>query len=290
MLAASSTSNAPAAVWSAVKGSEAHEEWKITVVSSENGTYNIKAGDDSNYFSNNGGTSNKMGFWSGNPNTDTGSLFTFTRINLDGGIWYNTLVAYNNYATVESYPEGDALGYYSNCAAYTAAKAAAVATLASEYAGESDYKQAYTELRAGNEAVVFNTPQAGRYYKLKGKVSGKYVDASGVTNNRINMKSASESNAAGVIFYLTEGNKLLSYYTGTTLVDTYGIGGTIADGNAVSFNPSEGGNVGYFTLKTNYSGSKYIYDNGGNGYIDRNGAYAANYWRQQSPMAWKHTT
>ena len=276
VLAASSTSNAPATVWSAVKGTEAHEEWKITVVNSDNGTYNIKAGDDSNYFSNNGGTTNKMGFWSGDPSTDTGSLFTFTRINLDGGIWHNTLVAYNNYATAESYPEGDALGYYSNGAAYTAAKAAAMATLANEYAGESDYKQAYTELRAGNEAVVFNTPQAGHYYKLKGKASGKYIDASGVTDSRINMKSAADSNAAGVVFYLTEGNKLLSYYTGTTLVNTFGIGGTIADGNAIYFNPSEGGNVGCFTLKTNYSGSKYIYDNGGNGYIDRNGAYAAN--------------
>ena len=276
VLAASSTSNAHSAVWSAVKGSETHEEWKITVVNSENGTYNIKAGDDSNYFSNNGGTGNKMGFWSGNPSTDTGSLFTFTRINLDGGIWHNTLVAYNNYATATSYPEDDALGYYSNCAAYTAAKAAAVATLASKYAGESDYKQAYTELRAGNEAVVFNTPQAGHYYKLKGKVSGKYIDASGVTDNKINMKSAAESNAAGVVFYLTEGNKLLSYYTGTTLINTFGIGGTIENGNAIYFNPSESGNAGYFTLKTNNSGSKYIYDNGGNGYIDRNGAYAAN--------------
>ena len=275
VLAASSTSNAAAAVWSAVKGTEVHEEWKI--INSDNGTYNIKAGDDSNYFSNNGGTSNKMGFWSGNPSTDTGSLFTFTRINLDGGIWHNTLVAYNNYATAESYPEGDALGYYSNCAAYTVAKAAAVATLANEYAGESDYKQAYTELRAGNEAVVFNTPQAGHYYKLKGKASGKYIDASGVTeDDKINMKSAADSNAAGVVFYLTEGNKLLSYYTGTTLVNTYGIGGTIENGNAIYFNPSESGNAGYFTLKTNYSGSKYIYDNGGNGHIDRHGAYAAN--------------
>ena len=280
VLSANSTGNSPAAVWGAVKGAETHQEWQILVVNKGNGTYNIKAGDNSNYFSNNGGVNNKMGFWSNEHDTDGGSLFTFKEVEFDGGIWYNTLNAYNSVVCTETeVKEGTTLGYYLNGAAYNSAKAEATSILAATEATENDYKEAYTTLRAAKEAMVFIAPEVGKYYRLKGKVSGKYIDAAaGVTNSKINMKSADDCDARGTVFYYAEGNKLLSYYTGTCLKDGYGIGASIANGNVVNFNPSESKNAGYFTIKTNHS-SPYLYDNGNNGnnsHIDRNGSYAAN--------------
>ena len=279
VLSAKSTGNAHSAVWSAVKGAETHQEWQILVVNKENGTYNIKAGDNSNYFSNNGGTGNKMGFWSGDPSVDTGSLFTFTDVEFEGGVWYNTLNAYNSHVCTESsISDGTGLGYYSNGAPYNSAKENVTAVLADEDATEDEYKSAYVELRAAKEGIKFNAPEVGKYYRLKGKASGKYIDATGVTNSRINMRAEDECDARGTVFYLAEGNKLLSYYTGTCLTDGCNIGATIANGNVVYFNPSESKKGGFFTIKTNHD-SPYLYDNGNNietaQHIDRNSGYVA---------------
>ena len=279
VLSAKSTGNNHSAVWAAMKGTEKHQEWTIPVVNKENGTYNIKAGDNSNYFSNNGGIGNKMGFWSGDPSGDTGSLFTFARVEFDGNIWKNTLEAYKNtFCTKESYADGNTLGYYQGGVAYNEARAAAVELLANEEVAAEEYKNAYITLRGANESLVFLTPEAGKFYRFQGKASGNYMNA--VTDNtNIGMASEASRDAMGSVFYLTENNKLVSYKLGTYLKDTHTIGAIGENnGNAISFNPSESGNGGYFTLKTNYSGSKYIYDNSAKGSkVDRNGSYAANY-------------
>ncbi len=247
------------------------QEWTIPAVDAENGIYNIKATTGNNYFSNFGGDGNKMGFYSSANTTDPGSRFTFTRIDFDGGVWKNTLDAYKtNVCTIENVAEGTTLGYFRNSTAYNTARAEAVAILADEYAAESNYKSAYTTLRAAKEAMEFIAPQAGHYYRLKGKHSGNYIDATTVNNDgKIGMST--DNTGAGSIFYLTTEGTLLNYHTGTCLQNTYGIGASIANGNVIYFNPSESGNRGYFTLKTNFSGSKYIYDN--TNYIDRNGGY-----------------
>ena len=278
VLSAKSTINNPAAVWAAAKGTETHQEWTLPVANATNGTYNIKAGDNNNYFSNNGGVNNKMGFWSNDPSGDTGSLFVFTRIDFDGDIWKNTLNAYmTGFCVRESYAEGTTLGYYQNGAAYNEARAEAVAVLADEEATTENYKNAYIALRSAKESIVFLVPEAGKFYRFKGKVSGNYMNA--VTDNtNIGMASEANRDAMGSVFYLTSNNKLLSYKLGKYLKDTHTIGAIgESNGNAISFNPSESGNDGYFTLKTDYSGSKYIYDNSANGSkVDRNGSYAAN--------------
>ena len=170
--------------------------------------------------------------------------------------------------------DGNTLGYYQGGAAYNEARAEAVALLADEATAESNFKEAYIALRSANGAVVFLAPEVGKFYRLKGKYSGNYMNA---VSNKAKFDMASEANrdAMGSVFYLTENNKLLSYKLGTYLYETYSIGNIgEANGNAISFNPSESGNGGYFTLKTNYSGSKYIYD--GETIVNRNGSYAAN--------------
>ena len=167
VIAASSTGNAHTAAWAAPIGTENHDEWQIIQVNAEAGTYNIKAGDNSNYFSNNGGTGNKMGFWNGDPTGDGGSLFTFTRTNIDGSIWLNNLVAYKDIKCLfNELPEGEGVGYYTGANTYNTAYENATAIVNDEYANENSYKEAYTTLRNANETVELIYPQANKFYYI----------------------------------------------------------------------------------------------------------------------------
>ncbi len=172
VIAANSTSNSPAATWAAPIGTENHDEWQIIQVNAENGTYNIKAGDNSNYFSNNGGTSNKMGFWSGDPTGDSGSLFTFTRTNIDGCMWFNNLVVYKDVkCTLGELPEGDGVGFYTGAEAYSLAYDNATDVIADDYSTDEDYKNAYKTLRGAKEGVLINYPKEDAFYTIR---SSKY--------------------------------------------------------------------------------------------------------------------
>ena len=254
VLSAKSTGDAPAAVWAAVKGAEIHQEWIISAVSSAN-AYNIKAGDGSNYFSNNGGYTNKMGFWSGSPSTDGGSLFLFTRVDFAGGLWENTLNAYLSACCAkESYAEGNTLGYYQGGAAYDEARPAAVAALADEQATESDLKERYTALRSAKEAIVLLTPEAGKFYRIKSAVSNNYVTAPANTGVVMTMNAtASERN----IFYKDEDGHLLVYGSG------YFLNGknhaNLGNKATYAFEASKTGADGTFAIKP--SSTNYWYDN-----------------------------
>ena len=133
-----------------------------------------------------------------------------------------------------------------------------------------------------NELIAtftLNVPQAGKFYRLKGKASNKYMSTPLSTDaaNRVKMRLSDNSEDAGCIFYLTANNKLLSYKLGTFLQNTHDINALgESNGNTVYFNKSESNNLGFFTLKTDYSGSKYIYDDKNDTEVDRNGSYAAN--------------
>ena len=277
VLASNSVSDGNSKVKTVAKGTEGYmQEWTIPAVDATIGIYNIKPTTGSTYFSNHGGYTNKMGFYQYSNTTDAGSKFTFTRVEPEEKIWKASLTAYN-----EKTPEptiGTELGYYTyyDEAAFDAAKEDAAALFAAENTAENEYKAVYQAMRAANENKVLIAPKPGKYYRLQGKVSEKYIDASTTNGGKVSMAAKADYSEAGTIFYITEDNKLLSYQRGTFLKDTYSIGGNKENGNTITFNASESGNVGYFTLKTNYSGSKYIYDNGSNGHIDRNGAYAAN--------------
>ena len=276
VLGANSTANNPGTVWAAVKGSTTHEEWQILVVNQENGTYNIKAGDNSNYFSNNGGTGNKMGFWSGSNTTDTGSLFTFTRIDFDGGVWYNTLNTYKTLVcTKESVADGTEPGYYLYGAAYNTARAEAVTTLENVDATENDYKNAYTALRAANEAMEFIALQTGHYYRISN--NGYYITGSTTSGGRIALSSTKDANA----IYYYDGSHLLSYsnglYIGLNTSDwTFEAVGTAeSDISAVTF--SEGSTQGTFSINC---GGRWLH-NSDNAYVNRcqnNTCGAAHSW------------
>ena len=213
VLAAKNTSNATAAVWATPKGTMTHQEWTIPVVNRENGTYNIKAADGSNYFSNNSGVDYKMGFWSGSNTTDPGSLFTFTLAQIEGSSAYYSLQVYCDEALKEFTNKQP--GYYGANPEFEEACARAEALL-SGTADYATYLEAYHALRIANETPVIILPEEGKFYRIKNNGGTGYL-SSGTGTGRTQFV-ADIGDAASSIFYYT-GGKLLSFANGMYLAN-----------------------------------------------------------------------
>lgn len=113
----------------------------------------------------------------------------------------------------------------------------------------------------GSLFAIIEVPENACFYRLKGHISGNYMDASGVVDSRMSMKSEAECSATGSVFYLTADNKLLSLHNGLYLKDTYSqTAQGAANGNPLTIFPSEGDVEGQYTLYNN-SGSRYVHDN-----------------------------
>lgn len=233
------------------------------------------------------GEKNSASAWYLYPTTDlevaVASLTTFT-----SGIDYSKQV-------------GTALGQYSEPEGTTTE---GLATLTANYI---TYKQQVTEALASNDVatmetafnnfktnvsdlitaektaayatLTINQPTVGKLYRFKGKANNKYMAAA---SSNAQMTMVSNADLASTIFIVCEGNainnqtayKLLSYNTGYYTKETRANGALADAANSVLMKTSEGNNSGYYTLYTDYSGSKYIYDN--NTVVDRNGTYKAN--------------
>lgn len=126
------------------------------------------------------------------------------------------------------------------------------------------------EVNAIVASYAINLPETGKYYRLKGKYSGNYMDASALVGSNIGLTT---NTGEGTIFYLTADNKLQSVLLGTYLVNTHSLGGTEANANVITFMASKGGYAGYLTLQTNASGiGQFVYDNSTK--VDRYTVYA----------------
>lgn len=139
--------------------------------------------------------------------------------------------------------------------------------------------------------LTINQPTAGRVYRFKGKVSGKYMCAATATpSDDTMMTMVEDSTQLGTLFILQTGEtidgqtgfKFLSYNTGYYTKNTHNNGALSAAANSVKVYASEtAANLGFYTLKANRNGNTaanttgtYLYDNGT--VVDRNGTYAAN--------------
>ena len=181
VLAADATGNAAAAVWAAAKGEKNFDEWKF--VSRTDGYYNIQARDGSNYFSNNGGTGNKMGFWSGNPDSDTGSLFKFIKAEFAGNNprYYQLSDVKSALIDGTNIYGGTNVGLYAGGKEYREAYTVAAALVtAGNTSDATDCHNAYKTLRATNKALKYNAPDPSKFYTIKSVstkeyCAGKYV-------------------------------------------------------------------------------------------------------------------
>lgn len=154
-------------------------EWVITNTASAAGWFNITADNNGTtfYMSNYGGVNNNMGFFNGNTSTDEGSNFKFR---LCGSEAYKLLFDYFNSETKvdlsttdNAFPEASvhetAIGYYPSApaAAYEAAYQQAGDLLHVHNAADEVYTEAYNALKAANEALAPNAPEAGAFYTLR---------------------------------------------------------------------------------------------------------------------------
>ena len=126
--------------------------------------------------------------------------------------------------------------------------------------------------------ITINQPTPGKLYRFKGKSTGKYMCAA-TANAQMSMVESFDN--PGVIFQLKAGEtidgqtgyKFLSYNTGYYTTNTRENGALAAAANSIRIYESESGQKGFYTMKSNYSGDKYISDNGN--VVDRNSSYAA---------------
>ena len=139
--------------------------------------------------------------------------------------------------------------------------------------------------------LTINQPTAGRVYRFKGKVSGKYMCAATATPSAdTKMTMTDDSTQLGTLFILQTGEeidgqtgfKFLSYNTGYYTKNTHNNGALSAAANSVKVYASgTAANLGFYTLQANRNGNTaanttgtYLYDNGT--VVDRNGTYEAN--------------
>ena len=179
VLSADNTSNDPAKVWAAKRGEKAFYEWKL--VSQANGYYNIQVHDGSNYFSNNGGESNKMGFWSNDASNDGGSLFKFIDAEFDNNN-PNYYQLSDVKPTLPTIYFGASIGLYKNdTEEHRNATAVAESIIA---AGSTSDRtacyNAYKTLLTARKNLPYNAPDTTKLYVIKSTASndycrGKYV-------------------------------------------------------------------------------------------------------------------
>ena len=179
VLSADNTSNDPAKVWAVKRGEKAFYEWKL--VSQANGYYNIQVHDGSNYFSNNGGESNKMGFWSNDASNDGGSLFKFIDAEFDNNN-PNYYQLSDVKPTLPTIYFGASIGLYKNdTEEHRNATAVAESIIA---AGSTSDRtacyNAYKTLLTARKNLPYNAPDTTKLYVIKSTASndycrGKYV-------------------------------------------------------------------------------------------------------------------
>ena len=132
VLGADNTDNGANKVFAGEKSAQTYEQWTFTERTVNDATwYDLKPVGKNTYFSNYGGGSNNMGFYS---YKDEGSGFQFVETSVEGSAAYHSLkIYYEEVTKVQSseLPYGDGVGYYpkTQATAYNAAYAAAGALL-----------------------------------------------------------------------------------------------------------------------------------------------------------------
>ena len=176
-LGAASTGNAAAAVWAVESGdgTNTKQNWYITfdTGNTAEGWWNIRPEGKDNYFSNNGGVNNKMGFW--NSSSDDGSEFQFVLDETDYSLsdaYYALLNQYNDCGGEVTY--GTIIGTYSEVTgtAYNTAYNTAAILLEAKSSTDDEYDEARTELVAAYDALEYN----GGLCRIKSAFTGGYSE------------------------------------------------------------------------------------------------------------------
>ncbi|MBQ8365839.1 MAG: discoidin domain-containing protein [Bacteroidaceae bacterium] len=150
------------------------QNWYITFTDSKTVAdwWNIQPEGKATYFSNHGGTNNKMGFWADSAQSpgDDGSNFQFVLDETDYSKSDAYFDLYNLHADCGGEKvSGEAIGCYtaSTVETYNNAYNAATEKLADADATDDDYNSARTALEDAYNALTRNMPVLGGFYKIR---------------------------------------------------------------------------------------------------------------------------
>ena len=175
---------------------------------------------------------------------------------------------------------GTGIGEYTYSGSDQATDEANIATAKSYVDGtvtptEAEILAAITNMTNLYSSLTINQPTAGKLYRFKGKTSQRYMKSNGAGSQMTVSANLDPDNGPATIFMVIKDDdryKLLSYDLGLYANETRSIGSAVNNFNTYSFLKSEGGNAGYYTIKSNYSGAQYLWSNTSK--TDRNGEYA----------------
>lgn len=150
---------------------------------------------------------------------------------------------------------GDGLNQYS-CEGHDFAAALAKAK---EISNQDIYQNptldavsALTELQAAKNALAMNMPEAGKYYRIKSKTTGKYIVSYAESGRPVMQEGGSDQTT---VFYLSADSRL----TGYTSLNMSGNGNFYSDGGH-PFNFSASPVIGYYTIRQTSNANGYLMD------------------------------
>ena len=164
----------------AVKSDDASrtkQNWYITVDAGNTaeGWWNIRPQSKDNYFSNNGGGANKMGFW--NSSSDDGSEFQFVLDETDYSIpnsYYELKRLQQECGGAKT--DGPKIGQYTKetADAFNKVNSDAKTLLDDTTQPENDYAEMYNELLNAFNALEANLPEEGVLYRIRSASTNDY--------------------------------------------------------------------------------------------------------------------
>ena len=174
---------------------------------------------------------------------------------------------------------GTGIGEYTYSGSDQATDEANIATAKSYVDGtvtptEAEILAAITNMTNLYSSLTINQPTAGKLYRFKGKTSQRYMKSNGAGSQMTVSANLDPDNGPATIFMVIKDDdryKLLSYDLGLYANETRSIGSAVNNYSRYSFLKSEGGNVGYYTIMSNYSSAPYLWSNDSK--TDRNGTY-----------------
>ena len=150
---------------------------------------------------------------------------------------------------------GDGLNQYS-CEGHDFAAALAKAK---EISSQDIYQNptldavsAQTELQAAKNALAINMPEAGKYYRIKSKTTGKYIVSYAESGRPAMQEDGSDQTT---VFYLSADKRL----TGYASLNMSGNGNFYNDGGH-TFNFTASPVIGYYAIRQTSNANGYLFD------------------------------
>lgn len=151
---------------------------------------------------------------------------------------------------------GSGLNQYESNSDYATALANAKAEKVNASATKGSLQEAQSDLEEAFSALSINLPATGKFYRIQGATSEKYLAAGLASNNKFNMTTATD---ATTIFYYDSNNKLTNLSSGLCNGVTTSAWAWVVGSSASTVTFKDGITYGGYAIQT---ATAHFYDNG----------------------------